>query len=123
MQFPKNKYNSSTCRCTSGHIHLSRGEARHCSELMLRQKSGEFHHYVVEKQYNMMIGKVKICAHKPDFTLYDEDDNIIQIEEYKGFATDVWKLKMKLFKALYPDIPYIVIYHKPTFKKRKWPKK
>jgi hypothetical protein len=41
-----------------------------------------------------------------------------EVHEYKGVATEVWKLKKALFENEYPDIPYIVIYHKSAYKKR-----
>ena len=52
-----------------------------------------------------------ICNHYVDF-IVTKNDGSIEAHEYKGFRTGVWLLKMKLFKALYPEIPYIVINHK-----------
>lgn len=107
------KYKNQSCKCRLGHIHLSRGEARYCEQLELRRKSGEFKSFVVEKEYRLEINGVLICKHKPDFTIYPTNNhNNFWIEEYKGFATDLWKMKMKIFKALYPRVEYIVIKHK-----------
>lgn len=109
----RSKYKNIRCKCELGHIHLSRGEARWCEQLELRRKSGEFKRFEVEKNYRLEINGVLICNHKPDFTIYPTDDNNnFWIEEYKGFPTDLWKMKMKIFKALFPRVDYVVIFHR-----------
>jgi len=109
----RGKYKNISCKCSLGHIHLSRGEARYCEQVELRRRAGEFKSFVVEKSYRLEINGKLICTHKPDFTIYPTDNpNNFWVEEYKGFATDLWKMKMKIFKALYPNVEYIVIKHK-----------
>ena len=105
----RSKYGSTSCRCLQGHTHRSRGEAGHCNALRDRQRKREFYAYAVERKFSIDVNGVHICSHYPDFTLLDKDMNIIGVEEFKGFGTDTWVLKMKLFKALYPAIPYKVI--------------
>lgn len=109
----RSKFGNRSCRCNQGHIHLSRGEGGYCNELELRRRSGEFHSYDVEKNYKLEINGKLICNHKPDFTIYKtKSKKEWWIEEYKGFPTDGWKMKMKIFKALYPNNEYIVIKHR-----------
>lgn len=50
----------------------------------------------------------KVCVHIVDF-LVELKDGTKEVREVKGFATDVWDLKRKLFEANYPSIPYKVI--------------
>lgn len=42
-----------------------------------------------------------------DFTYYDVEKNINVVEDVKGFKTDVYKLKRKLFKYRYPEYTFI----------------
>jgi hypothetical protein len=53
-------------------------------------------------------GPVKVCSHIVDF-LVTLSDGSLEVREVKGFATDVWDLKRKIFEANYPSIPYKVI--------------
>lgn len=48
-----------------------------------------------------------ICDHIVDF-LVTGPDGQKKVFEVKGFQTDVWKLKKKLFEDTFPDIPYVV---------------
>lgn len=43
-----------------------------------------------------------------DFVLTAEDGNLICVEA-KGYQTQLWKLKFKQFRSLYPDIRIFVI--------------
>jgi hypothetical protein len=103
------KYGNISWRCLQGHTHKSRGEAGHCNALRQRQRKREFYAYVVERKYSLVVNGVHICDHYPDFTLLNKDGLPLAIEEFKGFVTEPWRLKYKLFKAIYPDIPYRVI--------------
>jgi hypothetical protein len=71
-----------------------------------------------EKSYDLKVNGVLICRHKPDFTLTYEGPRI-EIVEYKGFATSDWKLKKKLFEAIYPHIKYNVAYQKANSRKKR----
>lgn len=51
---------------------------------------------------------IRVCSHIVDF-LVTRKDGSLEVREVKGFATDVWDLKRKLFEANYPAIPYKVI--------------
>ena len=103
------KYKNVSCRCLQGHYHRSRGEAGHCNVLRLRQRKHEFYAYVVERRFPLVVQGMKICDHYPDFTLLDKNGLPLAIEEFKGFETPEWRIKMKLFQALNPSIPYRVI--------------
>jgi Protein of unknown function (DUF1064) len=49
-----------------------------------------------------------ICSHRVDFFLTFKDGHQ-EVWEFKGFATELWRLKLKLFEDNYPDITYWVI--------------
>lgn len=105
-----------SCKCNAGHIHDSRGEAGHCNNLEYRKRAGDIKDYDQQTTFNFMINGKKICGHRVDFVVYGMDGRK-WVEEYKGFETDVWKIKKKLFEALYPEIEYIVIKHKSKWRK------
>lgn len=46
-----------------------------------------------------------------DFTYYDVEKNINVVEDVKGFKTDVYKLKRKLFKYRYPEYTFIETWY------------
>lgn len=106
--FRRIKYNNTTCKCHSGHIHDSRGEAAYCDNLTLLIKAGEIQSFEIQKTYDLIVNGKKICGHRVDFVVVDKDGNTA-IHEFKGFATEVWRIKHKLFEAIYPNLPYIVV--------------
>lgn len=101
---PKSKYNNKSCRCRKGHIHKSRFEALVCDELNLEYRG---HKIKTEVKFPMVVNGKLICNHYMDFVI---DDKIAV--EAKGFETATWKIKSKLFSALYPDYKYQIRYSK-----------
>lgn len=53
-------------------------------------------------------GYKKVCVHIVDFLVTLPDEST-EVREVKGFSTDIWDLKRKIFEANYPNIPYKVI--------------
>jgi len=74
-------------------------------------KAGEIKEIEQQKSFTFVVNGKTICRHIPDF-LVTENDGSKAVHEYKGFADKVWPIKKKLFEALYPEIPYIVIPHR-----------
>ena len=103
-----------TCKCHIGHIHNSRDESSWCNIVQLRQKQKEFKSFKVESYYPFVINGIKIGGHYVDFEI-ENHDGTIHVEEYKGFETSLWRIKHKLFKALYPNIEYRIIRKKDLF--------
>jgi hypothetical protein len=105
------KYNSVSCQCIKKHVHASRAEAAYCNKLwvMTRDKKRGWYCYSTQKTYSLDVNGHHICNHIVDFALMDKKRNVLEVIEIKGFATAVWKIKYKLFKALYPEIPYRII--------------
>ena len=50
----------------------------------------------------------KVCVMVPDF-LVTHNDGRCEYVEVKGFATPVYKIKAKLFDALFPEAWYTVV--------------
>jgi len=90
-------------------VYDSKGEAGLAQELDLLVKSGQV--LKVEPQVQFILyGKNggKICTHRPDFLLTFRDGHH-EVYEYKGYATEIWRLKLKLWEDNYPEIPYYVV--------------
>ena len=104
----RSKYFSKTARCLQGHLHHSRLEAGYCNQLEVARKAKLIKSFETQKMFRLVVNGKTICQHTPDFlvTLLDGRQ---EVHETKGMALPVWRLKMKLFKALYPEIPYRVI--------------
>lgn len=109
--YRKSKYRSVRCRCNDGHMHDSKGEAGYCNDLQLQVKASVIEKFESQKTYPLHSNGKKICSHRVDFLIHHFDGKK-EVHEYKGFPTEIWKLKKALFEIEYPEIPYIVIWHK-----------
>jgi len=106
--FTRTKYHNKSSKCRAGHYHPSILEANYCDELALLVKAKEIKSYIGQVRYDLSVNGVHICDHIVDFEV-THNDGRIEVRETKGCATAVWKIKHKLFLAIYPDIKYEVI--------------
>lgn len=95
--------------CSLGHSHPSKAEAMHCWSKCVEMKANLVSSLEYEKKYSLVVNGIFICNHLPDFTYIRVKDNKLCVDEVKGFQTSDWKLKSKLFQALYPHIEYRVV--------------
>lgn len=56
----------------------------------------------------LMVNGTVVCRMVVDFLVFHNDGSREYVE-VKGFKTRDWRLKVKLLKALYPDIKYTVV--------------
>ena len=105
-----NKFGNIHTKCPHNHTHPSKSEAAHCIKLHLWLKSKDcpFTSIEYEPLYKIEVNARLICIHKPDFLLTYKSGELV-IHEVKGKPTPDWKLKRKLFMALYPHIAYLTI--------------
>lgn len=78
----------------------SKFEADKAQELELLLKAKSIVSYKEQTKLPLVVNGYLVCHYTIDFIVYHYDGTIEFIET-KGYATDVWKLKWKLFKALY----------------------
>ena len=103
-----NKYNAQKTVCMAKHEHPSKLEAKCCSDLFLLRKSGKIKDYEIQKRFDLVVNDVKICAIVADF--YVTENNLRNyVVEAKGYETAVFRLKLKLFKAIHPAVDYRII--------------
>jgi len=67
------------------------GEGNRYSELRILEKKGDIQNLTCHMKFNLEAG----ITFKPDF-VYDQNNKTI-VEDYKGFVTESYKLRRKLF--------------------------
>ncbi len=95
-------------RTLDGVVYDSAVERDHAAELVLRQKAGHIRGWARQQNFKLEVNGVHIAYHRVDFVV-NNLDGTDSIEEVKGAVTDSWRIKHRLFTALFPHIPYIVI--------------
>lgn len=100
------KYNAVKVK-RDGHTFDSKAEAKRYGELKLLAKAGHIQNLIVHSRWQLKVQGSVICFYEADFE-YIENNRVI-LEDVKGVATAVFKLKAKLFKALYPGIQLKVL--------------
>lgn len=78
-------------------------EANYAWELDVRVKAGDLLAWERQVPLPLLVNDVLIATYRIDFVEHLPDGTSVYTE-VKGHETDVWKLKWKLFKALYPDL-------------------
>lgn len=80
----------------------SKKEGRRYLELKILLRIGAIADLKLQPKYPIFINKIKVCTYVGDFEYLTEGK--IVCEDVKGFFTPLSKLKVKMFKASYPDI-------------------
>jgi len=104
----RSKYGNKKTYCYLGHKHDSRFEAVYCARLQDMKQKGEIQDFVVQYTFDFVFNGHPICKHIVDFSVL-KNDGSLEVHDTKGFCTDVWRIKYKIFKALNPDIPYMIV--------------
>ena len=102
-----NKYNNVPKRY-NGRTYHSTLEAEFAQVLDLMKKGKLIKEIKPQPSFRLDVNGKHICNIIPDFFVIDKDDQEI-IYEVKGKETDTWKIKAKLFQALYPQYKYEVV--------------
>lgn len=92
-----NKYGS-VRQTVNGYSYMSKLEAKYAFELDLRVKAKDIKSW--ERQVKVELkgeNGSKVCNYFVDF-LITHNDGLLEYVEVKGFITDLWKLKWKLFE-------------------------
>lgn len=93
----------------------SKLEARRYLELKILEKSGAISELILQPRYVLQPsfrknGKtIRPIVYTADFQYRNSDGQII-VEDTKGFRTDVYRLKKKLFEYRYPDLEIVEVY-------------
>src|SRR3990167_1064151 len=102
------KYRNVWTKCHAGHNHQSKGEAKYCDLLHFALSKHFLKKVETQVSFDLCIGLHPITTHRVDFLL-THNDGSQEVREFKGVKMADWKIKMKLFKAIYPSIKYTVV--------------
>lgn len=101
-----NKYRNKKIEL-GGHLFDSKLEAKRYTELLEQQERGYIRELRVQPEYELIppftIGKKKFrkAVYRADFAYIDNETNEEVVEDAKGFLTEVYKFKRKLFAYRY----------------------
>lgn len=98
----------------NGEKYHSKFEAKVAQELHYRKLAGEITEIKRQVKIPLDVNGVHICNYYIDFVI-ERTDGITEYIEAKGIISDVWRLKWRLFEALYKDkenIELRIIYNK-----------
>jgi hypothetical protein len=78
----------------------SKKEAKYYCELKLRLQAGEIIAFERQKPFSLDVNDKHICKYLADFIVLYKSGKV-EIIDVKGFRTEEYKLKKKLFEAIY----------------------
>lgn len=91
-----------------GVVYDSKSEAHYAMYLDALVKAKKIAGWDRQRRVPLVVNGVKVCTMVPDFLVLHRSRNNEYVE-VKGMETAVYKLKAKLFRALYPDVLYTVV--------------
>lgn len=95
-------------RTLDGRVYASAAERDHAAKLELDRKTGRILSWKPQVPFSLRVNGKLICVHIVDFVVV-ENSGDQRVDEVKGCATEVWRMKRRLLEALNPWIPYNVI--------------
>ena len=110
IKYPKHKYNAKLVEF-DGFKFDSKKELKRYQELKMLEKAGKIKDLKLQPVFILQEGfyycgkAIRQITYRADFEYVDEDGKVV-VEDVKGFKTDVYKLKKKLFLKKYPDIVF-----------------
>lgn len=85
------------------------GEKDCYRDLRLIEKARQISNLRLQPRYKLVVNGELICIYVADFEFLEIKTNGIVAIEFKGYETEVYKLKAKLFKVLYPHIDLRIV--------------
>ena len=121
----KNVYYNTKKVTTNGTTYDSKFEAAKAMELEMLKKAGEIEGFDSHLRLPLCVNGYTVCDYYIDFAVY-HNGGMVEYIECKGFPTPTWKLKWRLFCALYEDDPNVKItlemqgkFNPPKLRKKK----
>jgi hypothetical protein len=88
----------------NGVSYQSKKECAYAQELDLRKRAGDIKSWVRQVKIDLTVNGKHITNYFIDFLIMHNDDSFEYVE-VKGYETEEWKLKWKIFNILYENIP------------------
>ena len=118
MYLVKKKWSSAKKVKVGDYVYDSRFEGQYAQELALRKAAGEITKWERQVKISLEVNGYHICNYYIDFIVYYPDGTIEYVET-KGVAFPTWKLKWKLFEALFsekPNVRLLVVQQKSNWR-------
>ena len=91
-----------------GTLYHSAKEAAQAAELDVKKRAGLIKEWRRQVHYPLKIGAQKVCTIIVDFE-EEYPDGTKRVIEVKGYPTPEWRVKWKMFEALYPQLEKVVV--------------
>lgn len=88
-------------RTADGILFASRAEMRRYEELRLLERGGEIDHLELQPRFPLVVNGVTVGTYVADFRYRDGRTGLVCVTDVKGVRTPLFRLKVKLVKALY----------------------
>ncbi len=75
-------------------------EGRRYAELKLLERAGQIRNLELQPRFDLIVNGKKVCRYIADFAFFEGNERIVL--DVKGYETREFKLKRKLFEALFP---------------------
>ena len=102
-------------RTYKGIVFASKREMNRFIELELLERGGKIKDIVLQPEFELQPAHVYQDRKRPpilyraDFRYWDCEKKRIIIEDVKGYATDVFKLKMRMFEYQFPELEVVLV--------------
>ena len=110
LKYQKTKYHNQKTKVNNIEFD-SKKEANRFNELKLLEKAGLIKELEIQKKFELQPKyinnngeHIRAITYIADFFYYDCKEGIYIVEDTKGFKTDVYILKKKLFEYVYPNL-------------------
>jgi hypothetical protein len=90
----------------NGLIFDSQLEARRFGELSLMQKAGAIRNLERQVPFQLSVNSVKVCKMIVDHVFFEGNTRVLEETKSKPTKTPVYRLKVRLLKAIYPGIVF-----------------
>jgi DNA-binding sugar fermentation-stimulating protein len=95
-------------RTYDGIVYDSKAEMRYAQELDLRVKAREIDAWERQWPIPLIVNGVRVTTVRVDFLVHHNDGSE-EFVEVKGFEKEIYKLRAKLLRALFPNLKYTVV--------------
>lgn len=104
----RNKFKA--VRVTVGGIKFhSKAEARRYLQLKRAEDSNVIWNLELQPKFKLVVNDSHVCTYIADFSFRAKGVDSLIVEDVKGVETDVFRLKAKLFRALFPQHAFYLV--------------
>ena len=89
-----------------GVVFASKKEAKRIQELKLLQRLGTIRNLELQPKFPLIVNGVKVCDYIADAAYFEDNARVVEDVKSKPTKTRVYRLKIKLLRALNPGIDH-----------------